>query len=392
MRGLNYAAAVMFVCLASGAQAQTAGGAADAFRNDVHAAAGLTCAACHRSGSPGTYEAPPRTAIAPLCATCHGDAAYMRKFDPQVRVDQYLQYQTSAHGRRMATGDDRTATCTDCHRAHGVTRVADARSPVAPLNVTATCSRCHGDAARMAASGHDASPPADWAASVHAAALLKRGDTSAPTCIGCHGSHGATPPGVTAVANICAQCHQREAELFRASPKKDIFEAIGQAECLVCHSNHRIESPADAWIGVQEGAVCSQCHDASSDSGKAILGIREALDRLSTAVSDADARLNRAERSGMPVDEGWLMLQESRQHQVQSRALIHGFAVAPLAKTATEGRTAARRAHDVGDAAMEELQVRRRGLAVATLLVLAFLVTLWTKIRRLPSITENPPA
>jgi predicted CXXCH cytochrome family protein len=316
----------------------------------------------------------------------------MRKFDPQVRVDQYLQYQTSAHGRRMATGDDRTATCTDCHRAHGVTRVADARSPVAPLNVTATCSRCHGDAARMAAFGHDASPPADWAASVHAAALLTRGDTSAPTCIGCHGSHGATPPGVTAVANVCAQCHLREAELFRASPKRDIFEAIGQAECLACHSNHRIESPADAWIGVEEGAVCSQCHDASGDSGTAILGIREALDRLSTAVSDADARLNRAERSGMPVDEGWLMLQESRQHQVQSRALIHGFALAPLAKTATEGQTAARRAHDVGDAAMEELQVRRRGLAVATLLVLAFLVTLWTKIRRLPSITENPPA
>jgi hypothetical protein len=107
-------------------------------------------------------------------------------------------------------------------------------------------------------------------------------------------------------------------------------------------------------------------------------------------VSEADALLNRAERAGMPVDDGRLMLQEARQHQVQSRTLVHGFALASLAKTAGEGQTAARRAHDVGDAAMQELEVRRRGLAVATLLVLAFLVTLWMKIRRLPPAAENP--
>jgi hypothetical protein len=35
---------------------------------------------------------------------------------------------------------------------------------------------------------------------------------------------------------------------------------------------------------------------------------------------------------------------------------------------------------------MREIEVRRRGLAVATLLVLAFLVTLWLKIRRLPDV------
>ena len=69
--------------------------------------------------------------------------------------------------------------------------------------------------------------------SVHADALLKRGDTSAPTCNTCHGSHGATPPGITEVANVCAQCHVREAQNFSAGPKKAIFDAMGQAECLV---------------------------------------------------------------------------------------------------------------------------------------------------------------
>lgn len=236
----------------------------------------------------------------------------------------------------------------------------------------------------MARFGRNAAPPADWSASVHAAALLKRGDTSAPTCIGCHGSHGATPPGVASVANVCAQCHLREAELFRASPKKDIFEAIGQAECLVCHGNHRVESPADRWVGVEEGAVCAQCHDESSDSTRTIRDMRQRLDRLATDVSDADELLTRAERAGMLVDEGRLALREAREQQVQSRALVHAFAAEPFAATAGGGVAAARRARDSGEAAMRELQLRRTGLGVATLLVLAFLVTLWIKIRNLP--------
>lgn len=373
--------------LPRGVQAQASMDAATAaFRDDVHAGAGVTCAACHttRSGSGGAYEAPPRTAIAPLCATCHSDAAYMRRFDPQVRVDQFLQYQTSTHGTRMAAGDARVATCTDCHGTHGVKRIADPRSPVAPLNVPTTCGRCHGDAARMAPFGRDSAPPTDWSASVHASALLKRGDTSAPTCASCHGSHGATPPGVSSVANVCAQCHLREAELFRASPKQPIFDAIGQAECLVCHGNHRIEPPADAWVGLEEGAVCAQCHDQTTNGAQTIRDIRQELVRLSAALSEAEALLTRAERAGMLVDEGRTVLREAREHQVQSRVLVHAFAAAPFAETAAAGVASAQRAHAAGEAALQELQVRRRGLAVATLLVLAFLVTLGLKIRRLP--------
>ena len=376
---------LFMLLLAARTEAQTTPEQATAaFREDVHAAAGLTCTACHKTAG---YAAPARTAIAPLCATCHSDAAFMRRFDQQVRVDQYLQYQTSTHGKRMSSGETRVATCTDCHSAHGIRRVSDARSPVAPLNAATTCGRCHGDASRMRAFGRQPSPPHDWAASVHAAALLKRGDASAPTCVSCHGSHGAAPPGLTSVTNVCAQCHLREGELFRASPKKDIFDAIGQAECLACHSNHHIEPPADTWVGLQEGAVCAQCHDASSDSGATIRNIRTQLDRLSAAVSDADAVLARAEHSGMLVDEGRLAFREARERQVQSRVLVHAFAAASFSTTAAAGLASARRAREAGDAAMQELQVRRRGLAVATLLVLAFLVTLGLKIRRLP-----PPA
>jgi predicted CXXCH cytochrome family protein len=355
-----------------------------AFKDDVHAGAGLTCTGCHKTAAAGAYSAPARTVIAPLCAGCHSDAAFMRTFDPQVRVDQFLQYQTSTHGKRMAAGDARVATCSDCHGSHGIRRVRDPRSSVAPLNVVNTCSGCHGDAARMASFGRTSTPPADWAASVHAAALVTRGDTSAPTCVSCHGSHGATPPGVASVANVCAQCHLREAELFRASPKREIFDAIGQAECLVCHGNHRIESPADHWVGVDKGAVCEQCHDGSGESAATIREIRQGLESLQSQTGAADALLTRAEHAGMLVDEGRLALRLAREHQVQSRTLVHAFARAPFVETAAEGLAAARRAEDAGQSAMQELQVRRQGLGVATLLILAFLATLWVKIRRLP--------
>lgn len=359
--------------------------AKSAFGDDVHAAAGLTCTACHASsGGAGTLPTPPRTAIAPLCATCHSDAAYMQRFDPQVRVDQFLQYQTSVHGKRMAAGEERVATCTDCHGGHGIRRVNDARSPVAPLNVTTTCGRCHGDPARMKLFGREATPPGDWSASVHAAALIKRGDASAPTCIACHGSHGATPPGVTSVVNVCAQCHVREAELFRVSPKKEIFDALGEPECLTCHRNHRIEAPQDTWVGLQEGSVCADCHDESGDSGMTIRRVREELDGLSAALSNAEELLTRAERAGMLVDDGRAAFQEAREHRVQSRVLVHAFALAPFSKVTSEGVASARRAQQAGEAAMRELQTRQRGLAVATLLILAFLGTLWLKIRRLP--------
>ena len=356
-----------------------------AFKDSVHASAGLECVSCHKGQAAGTYAAIPRGNIAATCASCHSDAAYMRKFDPQVRVDQYSQYLTSAHGRGMQKGETRVATCSDCHSAHNVVRVRDSRSPVAPLNVAGTCSQCHADPARMKAFGKQATVLADWSSSVHADALLKRGDTSAPTCNTCHGSHGATPPGITEVANVCAQCHVREAQNFAAGPKKAIFDAMGQAECLVCHGNHAIKPPTHAMIGVTGDAMCATCHDASGNGAATIKKFRDGLEGLTAAMTTAEAIVGRAEHAGMLVDDARVALQEAREQFIQSRVAMHTFTDEPFTKVSATGTDAARRAERVGYGALEELQFRRRGLAVATLLIVGFLITLWMKIRRLPA-------
>ena len=80
-----------------------AGQPQDLFHDDVHARAGLGCQSCHTGAPP--YGPIDRTRVAPLCATCHSSAEYMKKYNPQVRVDQYQEYLTSTHGKKMAAGD-----------------------------------------------------------------------------------------------------------------------------------------------------------------------------------------------------------------------------------------------------------------------------------------------
>jgi hypothetical protein len=349
---------------------------------DVHVNAGVTCEACHGPALPGSTAGAPvhrpiaRTAIAPLCARCHADASYMRQFAPQVRVDQFAQYLTSVHGQQMARGRVEVATCSDCHHAHGILQVRDARSPVAPSNVAKTCARCHADAARMTPFGRAVDVFDEWSASVHASALFERGDTSAPTCSTCHGSHGATPPGVDAVANVCAQCHVREGELFRASPKRPLFEAMGFADCLVCHGNHAIARPDDSWIGFESPAVCATCHDETSGGAPVIRAVGEGLRGLRRDIDAASGLVRRAEQAGVLVEDGHLALAAARE----------AFATPPFEEALTEGRTAVDAARAAGDAGLAELDFRRTGLAVATLFIIGFLITLFFKIRRLPPV------
>lgn len=363
-----------------------------AYKDDVHAKAGLGCESCHgKPAADGGYAPVVRTAIAPMCATCHADASFMRKFAPQVRIDQYAQYQTSVHGQQMAKGETRVATCSDCHHSHGIVQVRDTRSPVAPPHVAGTCAGCHSDAERMANFNRSPEVFSDWAKSVHADALLKRGDRSAPTCNTCHGSHGATPPGIDSVANVCAQCHVREAELFRASKKAAIFAEIGQSDCLACHSNHHIVAPDHTWIALEGEAVCATCHDETTEGAAVIKSFRKGFDDLQQRMRDAEVVLARAETAGMLIEDGRLALHDATEAHVRMRVLVHTFAVPPFDEVLKEGLVAADKSRAVGDNAMEELQYRRRGLAVATLLILGFLATLFVKIRQLPPGDTAPP-
>jgi cytochrome c553 len=86
------------------------------FAQDIHSQKGLTCASCHggdptradmdaMSKSAGFRGKIERSQIPAVCARCHSDGAFMRKYNPSLRTDQFSQYQTSVHGKLLAKGD-----------------------------------------------------------------------------------------------------------------------------------------------------------------------------------------------------------------------------------------------------------------------------------------------
>src|SRR6266545_6151775 len=283
-------------------------------KGDIHFRKGLSCHSCHGgdptvgvdSGGPedsmnpakGYKGRPARQRIAELCASCHSKLDYMRRYNPQARVDQYTEYLTSHHGKRYKAGDAKVATCIDCHGAHGIRAVQDPNSSVYATNVAATCGRCHADSARMASYGIPTNQLALYSNSVHGEALLKNRDISAPTCNDCHGNHGAAPPGVDAVANVCGQCHASQWDLFSKSPHKKAFAEGQLPACVTCHEHHDIKHATDAMLGIEETALCGTCHDAGSAGYRAAQQMKSGILTLAVRLEGAHQVLARAERAG----------------------------------------------------------------------------------------------
>ncbi|HEX9595720.1 MAG TPA: cytochrome c3 family protein, partial [Anaerolineales bacterium] len=185
------------------------------FPMDVHAERGLTCASCH-GGDPASMDPnvamsaargfrgkPSRAQVPEFCGRCHSDTVYMRQFKPSVQTDQVRQYFTSQHGKLLQQGDQRVATCINCHSVHDIRLVSDPSSPVYPLNIPQTCGSCHSNEQTMAGYGLPGlTQEADYKRSAHYRALTAQGNLAAPTCVTCHSSHGAAPPGVQSVTEV----------------------------------------------------------------------------------------------------------------------------------------------------------------------------------------------
>ncbi len=368
-------------------------------KGDIHFQKGLSCHSCHGgdptvgvdSGSPedsmsrakGYIGSPSRQKVAELCANCHSKLDYMRQYNPQARVDQYTEYLTSRHGKRYKTGDPNVATCIDCHGAHGIRAVQDPNSAVYPTNVAATCSTCHSDASRMGRYSVPTNQMTLYSQSVHGEALLKNRDISAPTCNDCHGNHGAAPPGVDAVANVCGQCHASQWDLFSKSPHQKAFAEGQLPACVTCHEHHDIKRATDAMLGVEEGASCGTCHDSRSAGHRAAMEMKSGIVALEGKLETARQVLQRAERAGMEVSRPLFDLTEGRDRLVRARVEVHRFDPAALRVVLEEGGKIAAVAEQSGWKALAELAYRRKGLAVSVIILLTMIGLVLLKVRQI---------
>jgi hypothetical protein len=367
------------------------------FSQDIHSQKGLTCTSCHggdatsydpdqamsrKAGWKGKID---RKQVPQLCGSCHSNPAYIRQFNPSLRTDQLDQYHTSMHGKRLAAGDTKVAVCTDCHSVHDLRPPSDPRSTVNPVNVATTCSRCHSDAAYMKPYSIPTNQFAKYNTSVHHDALAVRGDLSAPTCTTCHGNHGAVPPGVDKVQNVCANCHAFQAQMYEKSTHNKAFQAASLPGCVVCHSNHGIQLPSDAMLGTGPGGVCMRCHTPGDHCDRARAEILSNLTQLDGAIKDADQSLRLAESSGMEVSEARLGQDQARDSLTKARVTIHSFQTALVNQDIQAGMKIASANLKTGKDAMVERNHRRIGLGICLIAIAIMLVGLWLYIKKLES-------
>ena len=199
-----------------------------------------------------------------LCATCHreGEQAAQRLEATEYTGGIVGSYEMSIHGEGLIqSGLVVTATCDDCHTAHGPLPAEDPESTIHPDNVSSTCGVCHHGIEEQ------------FEESVHWAERGNQGDLEYPTCEDCHTSHtiGRTDRGDfrLTMMNQCGRCHTEETETFFDTfhGKVSRLGDAGAAKCYDCHGTHNIlpvENSESTLSRENILATCAQCHPAAN--------------------------------------------------------------------------------------------------------------------------------
>lgn len=307
----------------------------------IHKEIGVTCHDCH-GGNPeikdenamdtsaGFIGTPSPKAIPSLCAKCHADAKMMRQFN--IRTDQFAEYKTSVHGRRLfEKGDEKVATCVSCHGAHDIRKKTDPQSGVFHTNVPETCAKCHSNAEYMKPYNIPTNQFEEYKKSYHGNILYGKieGKNPAlvPNCADCHGIHGATPPGGGEVVNVCGNCHFVEVKFFREGKHYEALESNGVPRCIDCHGNHNIQYPTVDMFRADGNSVCVQCHDQGSPPLDVAEKIGEMLDDLEKRSAVIEKSVAEVERTGKNIDDILIELSKVNNNLIKSKIISHTVSV-----------------------------------------------------------------
>jgi cytochrome b subunit of formate dehydrogenase len=235
----------------------------------------------------------------PTCVGCHGAHAILPVQDPGSPVSKMKQagrcekchrdnpqilkqigysaafiasYDKSVHGIALASGNRKSATCSDCHGSHNLKKASDPASSVNKRNTAEMCSRCHREIGKV------------YKESIHGTARQK-GNADSPTCTNCHGEHEIfgrnDPRSLVAPENVsvqvCASCHNsvRLSEKYGMPSQQfnsflDSYHGLAGragsvevANCASCHGVHNIKPSSDPTSTVNKAnlaTTCGRCH------------------------------------------------------------------------------------------------------------------------------------
>jgi hypothetical protein len=347
------------------------------------------CVSCHSVHQIKNVNNPLSTVyptnIVKLCGSCHSNSNYMRLYNPALPVDQEIKYRTSKHGKLNQQGNPDAAECASCHGSHNIFPAVDSRSNVYAINIPKVCSNCHSDPKLMSGYGIPTDQYKLFTESVHGAALIEKGDLSAPSCNDCHGNHGAVPPGVESISKVCGSCHVLNMELFEKSPHQKAFDENDFPECETCHGNHIIKHATDELVGVQKSSVCVECHSADDDNNgyKIASEMKSLIDSLNSEQKITIEILKDATQKGMDVSDAEFSLKDVRQILIQTRTSIHTFDIDKFKESITPGFESTVKIKQEGIDAVDDYYFRRVGLGIATIIVTFLVFGLYFKIKKM---------
>jgi len=210
------------------------------------------------------------------CGACHASPGFMSRH-PLGIARPIEAYELSVHGRALAKGNDKAASCSDCHGAHDIGKAKDAAAHTNRWNVPATCGQCHAKVREA------------FGASIHGQAVA-RGLAGAPVCTDCHGEHAilapAEPGSLVNPARVssvtCGHCHADERLVQKFNLPRDKVPAFEDsyhglagragsqsvANCASCHGVHNILPASDERSTVHPANLaktCGACHPGAGE-------------------------------------------------------------------------------------------------------------------------------
>ena len=228
------------------------------------------CTQCHAQGNNPIHNKMTGSMAATICTDCHG-FHNVKRVKELSQGNQYclachsreidVHYRNGEKGKIVVKGEvlnasvHKNLSCVDCH-----VRVASESHPIRDfksrrdfsLVMAESCRRCHFDKYTKTLEG------------IHYKAL-SQGNTKAPLCTDCHGTHAITSARKDKLTNAkrCQQCHQEIYAVYAKSVHGAalIGEHIEDVPiCSDCHRAHDNTDTHTADFRISIPALCAGCH------------------------------------------------------------------------------------------------------------------------------------
>ena len=359
------------------------------YLKSIHWNKGILCTDCH-GGDPNSLDPevsmssragfkgkPSKKELVLLCGNCHSDPKRMRQYG--IPTNQLEYYRTSEHGIALfGKNNQNIAGCVDCHGSHTITSVKDPLNKVFPTNLPKTCAVCHSDKKLMGEYKLPYNTLEEYASGVHGKTLLEKNDRSAPSCAGCHGNHGAAPPGVTEVRNVCGKCHINSETYFVKSPHFEAMKKKKMSQCTSCHQHHSINYPEVSMFD----QVCANCHVPNSGAYKRGQQIKALILEAKEQIDKAKELIGKAKLKGLDVSEYETQLEQANTDMLQVEPVTHTLLLSEVEPITNAARTVAGDISSSVHNYLESLHMRKVGLGIVWLFIFFVVVALYLKVKR----------